>query len=762
MRSHQDSRPQQQRETGTNGAAVDSNRSNGAREYEDAEPGEVEEEEEEEEEEQEEEVVSDGRRETGWWPFEHDRDANEEERDGQGELQDDDVDSGGHGGRRRSLHGRQQNDDRGASQSGEEQPQQQRQTPRRLLTQTVTRANVDHRLFLDLCDACRRGDLERVKHLIEIEDVSVNRRDEWDSTPLYYSSLCGHIEVARYLLTFAGAICDPNAFEGERCIHGALTTEIRNLLQSFKMTKAMDPDSDYALHLNNLFTMASERASDLILTLPNAQRDSEAIPAFHVHRFVLAARSTVLAKELSYRWRHKKSVAVKGYTKSAGAFWDMLSWIYTGNLPTNPAHLEDVRFLANQWKLDALSSHCSQYLNSPVPLRPTRDIAGVRACCLDLVRAIVDRSAPSPPSSSPTTAFSSPLLDASNPDVAVEVGQARFRCHRAVLSRSEYFVRMLASGFQEGDGGKEGSSSVERVVRLQYVNDAKVFAVVLEFLYTDRTPSLSPPLYTHVLDAADFLLLERLKHQAVSHVLNTPVRNVARPDALLRRAWQMNLSRLEQHLTRWFAETLDEHVVEGGQASVEAAVQSGRRAMRRRILAKEEAVQKEAISEPRTESRNGCSTAEVKADSREVTTVVSIQNGDENPSGSGDEDGQEEDDGGDIVDRWLDDELAAAAVSLHDLTSEERSYVFTELVETSAATIVDRQETDTLVFVDDLRWWLGRLHGIDGDEDVGVPRAVGGPFAGMAETVGWEERSRNFLRRMGLVDSVLEVLDIYA
>ena len=65
-----------------------------------------------------------------------------------------------------------------------------------------------------------------MKHLVETEEVPINRRDKWDCVPLYYASLCGHIELVRYLLE-AGAHCDPNTFEGERCLYGALTDEIR-------------------------------------------------------------------------------------------------------------------------------------------------------------------------------------------------------------------------------------------------------------------------------------------------------------------------------------------------------------------------------------------------------------------------------------------------------------------------------------------------------------------------------------------------------
>jgi ankyrin repeat/BTB/POZ domain-containing protein 1 len=56
----------------------------------------------------------------------------------------------------------------------------------------------------------------------------------WDSTPLYYACLCGHIELVEYLLE-NGARCEANSFDGERCMYGALTDQIRNVLRNLKV-----------------------------------------------------------------------------------------------------------------------------------------------------------------------------------------------------------------------------------------------------------------------------------------------------------------------------------------------------------------------------------------------------------------------------------------------------------------------------------------------------------------------------------------------
>jgi ankyrin repeat and BTB/POZ domain-containing protein 1 len=42
-----------------------------------------------------------------------------------------------------------------------------------------------------MLQASRVGDVERVKYLVRREAVDVNKRDRWDSVPLYYACLAG-------------------------------------------------------------------------------------------------------------------------------------------------------------------------------------------------------------------------------------------------------------------------------------------------------------------------------------------------------------------------------------------------------------------------------------------------------------------------------------------------------------------------------------------------------------------------------------------
>jgi ankyrin repeat/BTB/POZ domain-containing protein 1 len=88
---------------------------------------------------------------------------------------------------------------------------------------------------------------------------------------------------------------------------------------------------------------------------------------------------------------------------------------------------------------------------------------------------------------------------------------------------------------------------------------------------------------------------------------------------------------------------------------------------------------------------------------------------------------------------------------------------FKLLVKDSAMSVINRQETDTVIFVDDLRWWLGKLHGFDGDEDVGIA-VSGGGASGVAVFPGQnvDVRRREYRMKMNLVDNVLAELGIDA
>src|SRR5262245_23492816 len=83
-----------------------------------------------------------------------------------------------------------------------------------------------------LHEAARRGDVARLAHLVEVEGADAEARDEWDATPLYYASLCGHVPCLTYLLE-RGVCADEDSFDGDRVHYAALNDGIRRALRSF-------------------------------------------------------------------------------------------------------------------------------------------------------------------------------------------------------------------------------------------------------------------------------------------------------------------------------------------------------------------------------------------------------------------------------------------------------------------------------------------------------------------------------------------------
>jgi ankyrin repeat/BTB/POZ domain-containing protein 1 len=142
--------------------------------------------------------------------------------------------------------------------------------------------------FVLVCEASRRGDLRLAQEQIT-KGVNINARDEYDYTPLILASLCGHFELVQMLLE-QGAKCERDTFQGERCLYNALNDRIRNLLLSYDYSKSTDPLQPLAAHVTSLLTRDSPQTADITLHTSNA--------SFQLHKFVLSARSPYFRNKL--------------------------------------------------------------------------------------------------------------------------------------------------------------------------------------------------------------------------------------------------------------------------------------------------------------------------------------------------------------------------------------------------------------------------------------------------------------------------------
>ncbi|KAI8848450.1 hypothetical protein BC829DRAFT_490047 [Chytridium lagenaria] len=568
-------------------------------------------------------------------------------------------------------------------------------------------AEDDHPLFDELCFTCRAGDLDRVKYLVEVEEVPLNRRDKWDSTPLYYSALCGQIETARYLLS-VGAKCDPTTFEGERCFYGALNNEMRNLLKSYQLKKTLDITADFSIFLTNLFQEPQDRFSDVVFKLPNYFiPGTTQFPMIHAHKCIVAARCPYLARQFASKWLNVKTIPVKHYRVHMITLQAILMWMYTGQVTDNLTNdqLKDLDFICRQWRLTQLQSQIEPLIepetDDVLPFAQkksagvvTLDPKSVKSDLSVLVQVLTGphgqawcEEALKMKTAEVVEDEEWELLRASHPDVVVKVEERLFPCHRAFLTRSEYFKGLLMGSFVEAQTEEEGVG----LLNIAVVDDEEVFRCVLEFLYTHDTTRIRKSIALKVMEAADFLLLPRLKTLAVIYLMNftkslkddlyfseVPPKLIVgddgeyipsdttqppeiddeeeeendeefddtndilpHPHLLLRASWSMNLPRLEQHLTKFYAERLCGRI--------------------------------------------------------------------------------------------------------------SRSMVFKELIRDSSESVKNREEVDTVIFVDDLRWWIGKIHGFDAGphDDVGGREDV-------------ERRREMYVWKMGMMDAVLAELGIDA
>ena len=177
----------------------------------------------------------------------------------------------------------------------------------------------------------------------------MNLRDCWDSTPLYYACLCGHIELVEYLLE-NGARCEANSFDGERCLYGALTDQIRSLLRNLKVrvTKL----DQYELFLERLYELTPY--SDVTFEIKNS--------LFRAHKCILAARSEYFRLKFENKWKNRTWINGSHELLVPEAFESILKYIYTDRFSTLKIHFSSCLRLARLFKLNDLLQEFSRKL----------------------------------------------------------------------------------------------------------------------------------------------------------------------------------------------------------------------------------------------------------------------------------------------------------------------------------------------------------------------------------------------------------------
>jgi ankyrin repeat/BTB/POZ domain-containing protein 1 len=407
--------------------------------------------------------------------------------------------------------------------------------------------------------------------------------------------------------------------KGERCLYNALNNRIRNLLLQYDYSKSADPLQPLASHITSLLTRRTPQTSDITLTA--------ASESFHLHKFVLSARSPYFQKKLSSA--PETSIWKLAHTIPAEAFHVALRYLYLGDVPVDlgigPKSFvteEDVfkgidkiskqleieslwegilggsdRRIARQrhqdevtrgrdqleaWYRDNVLKHKIEVETSKAnDVKWTRD----NAIFADvLLRADEEKEAGEGSNISKVAGQDNvSQLDGIpiGPRDVKEVAKPEeprksiiYPVHRAMLIRSEYFLAMFSSQFQEAQ-----VADYLRVITVDCTPD--VLEVVLNFLYTEKA-EFPLEIAIDVLFAADMLFIEKLKTKAAvvistlgdgrggtlvdrTHIESNGEDVEVEPINVydvIRAGWLTRVQRLEEFAARYLAYRLEDYIDE--------------------------------------------------------------------------------------------------------------------------------------------------------------------------------------------------------
>ena len=360
------------------------------------------------------------------------------------------------------------------------------------------------------------------------------------------------------LLLEAGALCERDTFQGERCLYNALNNRIRDLLLSYDYSKSTDPLQPYAAHITSLLAREQPKTSDILV--------ASAEESFRLHKFILSARSPFFSKKLAAApetvlWKLAPTVPPQ-------AFDIAISYLYLGAIPSEVGggpgtgytedevlegidkitkHLEirnlwdsileaGDRRLARQRRTDEVAKGRNQieswFYDNVLRHKFTIDKSKADSIKWDRSNAIfadvllqADEAEEEQEENDDDNGHerlpTNGLLQALPDRIPIgPLGQASrspsrhrrprkstlFPVHRAMLIKSEFFSAMFSSGFREAQ-----DTDYLQIIPIDCTPD--VLEIVLTFLYTDKA-EFGLQHAIDVLFAAEMLLIDRLKTKA--------------------------------------------------------------------------------------------------------------------------------------------------------------------------------------------------------------------------------------------------------
>lgn len=416
--------------------------------------------------------------------------------------------------------------------------------------------------------SCRKGDLVRVRYLVEQKEVDLNIRDKWDSTPLYYACLCGHHDLVQYLLEH-GAHCEANTFDGERCLYGALDVQIRSLLKNFKVVTSKTMKHDKYEEFFQRYLETGEY-SDVCFVV-----HGESLP---VHRCILSARCEYFREMFTGKWMHRKTIHISNPLVTVKAFKAVLEYLYTGRLEIHFNDIEDCVVLAKQCGLQNLIDEIEEGVRKVRLFECTKPGTHITTLLVeseshstDLQQdfgALAEQTLPEELCNwvgGNELPFLPNLKQLPFSDLYLSVDGHKFQCHKVFFcGRSDYFRALVADHFGETE---QLDVADVQLITLHDIR-AEIFVQVLYYIYTNTT-KIVPSHVFDVLCAADIYLLPGLKRQcAIVIGQHLDINNVV---YMLKLARMYELPRLEDQCTEFMAKFLEQII---GNSEFQSLVQS--------------------------------------------------------------------------------------------------------------------------------------------------------------------------------------------
>ncbi|KAL5267486.1 hypothetical protein ACHWQZ_G004498 [Mnemiopsis leidyi] len=345
----------------------------------------------------------------------------------------------------------------------------------------------------DIFTACKQGDLQRIKLLVEEMMCDVNVTDKWNSTPLYYACLSGYDDIVVYLLQ-AGAKYDQCNFSGERCMNCALTDRTRRILRNPPKRKTFQ-STHFRETMAFMFREGYQNYSDVCLVVGSENY------RIYAHKLILYRQSPYFAHSLLGPNRGKDFLYLKHFKESSVEAWiQVLKYMYTQQLKIGKyRHIyEDILHISRRLGLQDLTTQ-------------------LRAVCKKLAKKNADTILIETETCTYPDIADIAISDFNSEgrkerqyfaDLCFLVETHRFYCHKGfVVAQSPYFSALLDSEqFLEVTTSNRGKLTF---ITLSNVK-ADTFALLLKFIYTGNT-EITPETLQDLLFYSDHYMIHGLK-----------------------------------------------------------------------------------------------------------------------------------------------------------------------------------------------------------------------------------------------------------